>query len=207
MSQTTPSQAPSEPQKAPPALPKFLLEFGPLVLFFFLNKTQGIVPATGGFLVAALVAFPFAWRLEGKLPLMLFLSTLAIGIFGGLTWWLQDEFFIKIKPTVFSLGVAAFLLGGLVAGKLFLVELFGSSLRLTEQGWRLLTVRYALFFVGIAALNEAIWRNFDVDTWVSFKVFGILPLTFVFILFQLGLMKRHALPDPGEDDSADPELR
>ncbi len=189
-----PQTSPQEPSR-PPALPKFLLEFGLLVLFFVLNKTQGIVPATGGFLVAALVAFPFAWRLERKLPLMLFLSTLAIGIFGGLTWWLKDDFFIKIKPTVFSLGVAAFLLAGLAKGKLFLVDLFGASLRLTDQGWRQLTVRYSLFFVAIAALNELIWRSFSVDTWVTFKVFGILPLTFVFIVLQLGLMKRHALPD------------
>jgi intracellular septation protein len=189
-----PQTSPQEPSR-PPALPKFLLEFGPLVLFFVLNKTQGIVPATGGFLVAALVAFPFAWRLERKLPLMLFLSTLAIGIFGGLTWWLKDDFFIKIKPTVFSLGVAAFLLAGLAKGKLFLVDLFGASLRLTDQGWRQLTVSYSLFFVAIAALNELIWRSFSVDTWVTFKVFGILPLTFVFIVLQLGLMKRHALPD------------
>lgn len=198
MSQESVPETPQKATSKPPALPKFLLEFGPLVLFFVLNKTQGIVPATGGFLVAALIAFPFAWRLERKLPMMLFLSTLAIGIFGGLTWYLKDDFFIKIKPTVFSLGVAAFLMVGLANGKLFLVELFGSSLRLTEEGWRTLTVRYALFFVAIAALNELVWRSFSVDTWVTFKVFGILPLTFVFIMFQLGLMKRHALPESDE---------
>ncbi|MCB9916548.1 MAG: septation protein A [Planctomycetes bacterium] len=199
------------------ALLKFLLEFGPLVLFFVLNKLNtvpadeaagvpghsGIVVATKWFLVAAVVAFPLAWWVERKLPAMLALGTVAIGVFGGLTWWLDDDFFIKIKPTVFSAGLALVLLGGLACGRLFLVDLFGASLRLTEEGWRRFTVRYALFFLVVAALNEAVWRTCSDDTWVSFKVFGILPLTFVFILFQVGLMKRYALPEEGGEARGD----
>lgn len=211
------SQQPApEPKKA---LAKFLLEFGPLVLFFVLNKVNtipadeeagteaqsGILIATKWFLIAAVVAFPFAWRIERKLPMMLFIGTLAIGIFGGLTWWLEDDFFIKIKPTVFSAGLAAFLLGGLAFGKLFLVDLFGSTLRMTDQGWRIFTVRYSVFFLFIAGLNEAVWRNVATDTWVSFKVFGILPLTFVFIMFQMGLMKRYELQEEAGSQSPEGE--
>jgi intracellular septation protein len=186
------------------ALLKFLLEFGPLLLFFVLNKTHGIIPATGGFLVAALAAFPCAWRLEGKLPQMLLFGTVAIGLFGGLTWYFEDEYFIKIKPTVFSAGVGCALLVGLRFDRLFLKKLFGASLNLTREGWRKFTLRYGVFFLCIAVLNEFVWRNTDTDTWVSFKVFGILPLTFVFILFQVGLMKRYELPEAGdsEDDAS-----
>ncbi len=221
---TAPQAAPPDPKKAlikfvqaliklvrefgPPVL-KFMLEVGPLVIFFVLNKVyttapdeeagipgeSGILTATKWFLIAAVAAFPFAWRIERKLPMMLFLSTLAIGIFGGLTWYFDNELFIKLKPTIFSAGLGLFLLVGLAMNKLFLVDLFGSTLKLTEEGWRKFTLRYSLFFLFIAALNEAVWRNVETDIWVTFKVFGILPLTFVFIMLQMGLMKRYELPD------------
>jgi intracellular septation protein len=118
-------------------------------------------------------------------------------VFGGLTLWLQDDHFIKIKPTIVNGLFAAILFGGLVTGRLFLKIVFGDVMRLSEEGWRSLTVRWALFFVFLAILNEIIWRGFSTDAWVAFKVFGIMPITFLFAIAQIGLLKRYELTTPG----------
>ena len=119
-------------------------------------------------------------------------------VFGGLTLWLQDDHFIKIKPTIVNGLFAAILFGGLLSGRLFLKIVFGDVMHLSEEGWRVLTLRWALFFVFLAFLNELVWRSFSTDTWVTFKVFGIMPITFVFALAQIGLLKKHEISTSGQ---------
>jgi len=191
--------APAPPQAGKAGL-KLLLELGPLVLFFVLNAKFGIIVATEGFLIAIAIALPMAWRLERKMPVMSVLSAIFVGGLGGLTIWLEDSTFIKLKPTIFSVFLALALLGGLMRGKYLLAHLFGATLKMDEAGWRILTVRWAIFFLGIAVINEIVWRSVSTDTWVSFKVFGLLPLTLVFTISQLGLMKRHELVTPESEE-------
>jgi len=124
-------------------------------------------------------------------------------VMGGLTLYLQDDLFIKIKPTITNLLFAGILLGGLAWGKLFLRYVFGAAFRLEDVGWRILTIRWSLFFVFLAVVNEIVWRNFDTDTWVNFKVFGIMPMTFIFALAQLPLVKRYGTIIGAEDDTRD----
>ena len=118
-------------------------------------------------------------------------TAVLVVVFGGLTFWLDDPRFIKIKPTIINLLFAGVLFGGLLTGRPLLKLLFGEAFRLTEEGWRKLSVRWALFFLALAVLNEIVWRNFSEAAWVNFKVFGILPLTIVFAMAQIGLIKRY----------------
>jgi intracellular septation protein len=118
-------------------------------------------------------------------------TAVLVVVFGGLTFWLDDPRFIKIKPTIINLLFAGVLIGGLITRRPLLKMLFGEAFNLTEEGWRKLSVRWTLFFLVLAALNEVVWRNFSEAAWVNFKVFGILPLTLVFAMAQIGLIKRH----------------
>ena len=137
-------------------------------------------------------------------PILPLVTGVFVLVFGGLTLILQDELFIKLKPTIVNTLFAIILFGGLFWGKSFLKSLMGSMFRMTDQGWRILTIRWALFFILLAVLNEIVWRNTSTDTWVSFKVFGIMPLTILFSLSQLPAMNRHQLPndEPGNEDAA-----
>jgi intracellular septation protein len=182
-----------------PALPlKLAIDLGPLLLFFGANAAAGIYTATGIFMVATFVALGFAWWRYHKLPVMLLVTAAIVLVFGGLTLYLRDETFIKLKPTIVYLIFAGLLVGGLLMKKPVLELLFGTAFSLTEAGWRKLTWRWALFFVAMAIVNEAVRRNFSTDTWVSFKAFGFLPLTFLFAVAQVPLMQRYGLPEPGE---------
>jgi len=189
----TPEGGRTAESDAEPQILKLVLELGPLVVFFLANARFGIFWGTGLFIVATLAALIASRLLLGKLPTLPLVSGLFVVVFGGLTVWLQDELFIKMKPTIVNLLFAAILLGGLAMGRALLKLLFGEVFRLSEPGWRLLTFRWACFFVLLAALNEIVWRNTSTDTWVTFKVFGIMPLTMVFAISQLGLLKRYAL--------------
>ena len=181
---------------------KVLLEVGPLLLFFGVNARWGIVPATAVFLVALLLALPVLWREAGRLPLLPTVSAAFVLVFGGLTIALDDELFIQLKPTVASLFLAGAILVGLARGRLLLRTLLGEALPMTDEGWRLLSVRWAGFFVVLALVNEAVRLTMTLDQWVTFKTFGILPLSLAFTISQLGLMQRHALEEDGEDASA-----
>jgi intracellular septation protein len=184
---------PSEPTQAL----KLAIELGPLLIFFAANYAAGIYAATGAFMVATLVALAAAWWLFHKVPIMPIVSGVVVFVFGGLTLYLQDETFIKLKPTIVYVTFAVLLAGGYLMKKPLLALLFGPMFNLTHEGWQKLTIRWIVFFVAMAILNEFMWRNFSTDTWVSFKAFGFLPITFAFAMAQLPLMQRYALPEKG----------
>ncbi len=180
---------------------KLLIELGPLVAFFITQRKWDIFWATGVFMVAISISLVASRRLERRWPTMPLVTAVFVLILGGLTLYLKDATFIKLKPTIVNLLFAAILLGGLAAGRLFLKVVFEGAFQLEDLGWRILTVRFGLFFVFLAGVNEVVWRNFSEDTWVSFKVFGIMPLTLVFMLAQAKLLERHAIePDAEAQD-------
>jgi intracellular septation protein len=181
----------SEKQKLNPFL-KLALDIGPLVLFFAANARFGIFAATAAFMVAVLIALAVAYAKTRRIEIMPLVTAVIVLIFGGLTLVLHDDTFIKLKPTIIYLLFGGTLLGGLLFGKSFLGLMFESVFDLTEQGWRKLTWRWALFFFALAVLNEFVWRNFSTDIWVSFKLFGVVPLTFLFGAAQYPLLQRYA---------------
>jgi intracellular septation protein len=173
---------------------KTLLELAPLLVFFTVNLlTKNIILGTGVFMVATLVALVTSRVLFGKIPVMPMVSGVLVLVFGGLTVWLDDAVFIKLKPTIVNLMFASILFGGLFYGKSLLRYVLGEVFKLTDEGWRILTFRWAIFFVVLAVINEIVWRNFSESFWIGFKFMGIMPITAVFGLAQLGLLKRHAL--------------
>lgn len=187
------------PTKAEPsaggALLKLLLEAGPLVVFFVGNARFGIFTATAAFMVAMVAALAASWAMTRKLPIMPLVGAVFVVIFGGLTLILQDELFIKLKPTIVNLLFAAILAGGLVMKRPLLKPLLGAALTLDDRGWEILTRRWAIFFVVLAILNEVVWRGFSTEFWISFKLFGIMPLTLAFGIAQMPLIKRHMPPE------------
>ncbi len=173
---------------------KTLLELAPLLVFFTVNwLTKNIILGTGVFVVATLIALIASRVLFGKIPLMPLVSGALVLIFGGLTVWMDDALFIKLKPTIVNLMFASILFGGLLYGKSLLRYVLGEVFKLTDEGWRILTFRWAIFFVVLAVINEIVWRNFSESFWIGFKFMGIMPITAVFGIAQLGLLKRHAL--------------
>ncbi len=170
---------------------KFLFDLFPVILFFIAFKVSGIYVATGVAIVATFAQIGWLLARGRKVDTMLWVSLAIIVVFGGATLWLQDDHFIKIKPTMVNGLFAAILFVGLATGRLFLKIVFGEVMRLTDQGWRILTFRWAFFFVFLAGLNEVMWRFFSTDTWVAFKVFGIMPITFIFALCQIGILKKY----------------
>ena len=185
----------------PPLLPKLAIELGPLLVFFAGNAWGGIYFGTAAFMAATLISLAVAHFRYHKVPVMPLVSAVIVFVFGGLTLYLQDETFIKLKPTIVYSMFALLLAGGLMFRKPLLALLFGPVFTLTEEGWRKLTVRWAAFFIAMAIVNELVWRNFSTDAWVSFKAFGFLPLTFLFALAQVPLMQRYGEP-PSEVDTA-----
>lgn len=192
--QPTATEAPSdaEPQTGQQLL-KLAVEFGPLLVFFATNAMKGIYWGTGMFVAATLVSLVASRILFGRVPTMPLVSGIFVVVFGGLTLYLHDDVFIKLKPTIVNSLFAVILFGGLLMKRPLLRHLFGEEFKLTDEGWRKLTFRWACFFVVLAVLNEIVWRNFSNDAWVAFKAFGILPLTLVFAISQIGLLKRFEL--------------
>lgn len=172
---------------------KLAVEFGPLLVFFIGNGRFGIFAGTGAFMVATVAALIVSRVAFGRIATMPLITGVFVLVFGGLTLWLQDEHFIKIKPTIVNGLFAAILFGGLATGRLFLKVVFGEVMHLSGEGWRILTLRWGFFFVFLAFLNEVVWRGFSTDTWVAFKVFGIMPITFVFALAQIGVLRRYEI--------------
>ncbi len=170
---------------------KLVLEIGPLVVFFASNSWAGIQFATKSFMVATLIALVLSRWLLGKIAIMPLVTAIFVMIFGGLTVWLENDLFIKLKPTIVNVFFGSALFGGLLFQKSLLKYIFADAFHLTNTGWQILTRRWGLFFLLLAALNEIVWRSFSTDSWVAFKTFGIMPLTMIFALLQIGLIKRH----------------
>jgi intracellular septation protein len=181
---------PVEKKKLDPAL-KLVLDIGPLVLFFAANAKFGIYVATGSFMVAVLIALAVSYAITKHIAIMPLVTAAIVIIFGGLTLALHDDLFIKLKPTIIYVLFGGTLLAGLALDKPFLSILFDQMFHLTDEGWRKLTWRWALFFLTLAVLNEIIWRNFSTDFWVSFKLFGVVPLTFIFGALQYPLLIKY----------------
>lgn len=200
--ETPAANAPALPAKGKlsPGL-KLALELGPLVLFFAGNSYGGIYAATGVFMVATLAALAAMWVLARRIAVMPLVSALVVMVFGTLTLVLQDDHFIKLKPTMVNALFGILLLGGLAFRKPLLPYVFDGMVKLTDRGWHLLTVRWGVFFLVMAVVNEIVWRNFSTDTWVSFKTFGYLPLTLLFAIAQAPLMAKYELKEPELTDA------
>jgi len=176
---------------------KLALDLGPLVLFFVANSRYGIFVATATFMVAVVASLVASYALTRQLPIMPVVTAIIVLVFGGLTLILHNDLFIKIKPTIIYALFGVVLLGGLYFNKPLLGVVFDSLFHLTEEGWRKLTLRWAIFFLALAVLNEIVWRTASTDVWVEFKVFGVVPLTFLFGALQFPLLKEHAAePEP-----------
>lgn len=174
---------------------KLALDLGPLLVFFIGYRFAGLLAATAGLIAFTVLSLVITYALEKRIAVMPLVSGIAVATLGGLTLFLHDETFIKIKPTLVNLLFAALLLGGLLMGKPLLKFLLSDAIHLTDTGWKKLSLRWGVFFIFLAVLNEIIWRNFTTDFWVSFKVFGMFCLTILFSISQLPLMKKHWVED------------
>jgi intracellular septation protein len=175
---------------------KLALDLGPLLIFFFANARWGVFAGTRAFMVAMLVALIVSYVKVRRLPLMTIVTAIVVAVFGTLTLVLHDDTFIKLKPTIIYVLFGGIQLGGLAFGKSLLAVVFDSVFDIDEEGWRKLTLRWALFFLALAVLNEIVWRTQSTDFWVTFKVFGVVPLTFLFAMLQFRLLSRHASEKP-----------
>lgn len=178
---------------------KLALDLGPLLIFFVVTQTAGIYWGTGAFMVAMLIAISIGVVVERKLSPMPLITGALVLVFGGLTLWLSNDVFIKIKPTILYTMFAAILLGGLAFGRLFIKTVLGQTLRLNDPAWRTLTWRWSAFFLVLAVLNEIVWRNVSTNTWVAFKVWAIFPLTLLFAMSQAPFISRHQIEDKASD--------
>ena len=174
---------------------KLLIDIGPLAVFFIFYTRSGLQASILPLMIATVIAVLFSYILEKKIPIMPTVGAGIVLIFGGLTIYFDNEVFIKMKPTIINLIFAIILYGGMLVKKPLLKILLGAALRLEEEGWRILTYRWIGFFIALAVLNEVVWRTQTTDIWVNFKVFGILPITFIFTMTQLPLIKKHQIDD------------
>ncbi len=185
-----------------PSWLKPVVDYGPLVTFFVTYYLEDLFFATAAIMVATVVVILLSLLFTRKVPTMPLVTAIAIGIFGGLTLFLKDETFIKMKPTIVEVIIAGILFGGLSFKKLFLKNLMGSALPMTDEGWRKLTTRFAWFSIGLAILNEIVWRTQTTEIWVNFKVWGLLILTFLFIFSQMPLIQQHSLKDQSANEES-----
>jgi len=200
---------PTKEEKQKPGL-KMALELGPLLVFFFgnlrgewlvgkfpaLSAIGGpLLIATALFMVATVISLVLSKIVFKHLPVMPFVSGVVVMVFGGLSIWLQDETFIKMKPTIVNTLFGVVLLGGLFFGKSLLGYVFNAAFNLDAEGWKKLTLRWGIFFLFLAILNEVVWRNFSDEAWVNFKVWGTMPITILFTLSQMPLIMRHTVQD------------
>lgn len=185
---------------------KLAIDLGPLLIFFAAYSRFDIFVGTAAFMAATAVAMAVSWALTRHIPAMTWFSALLVGVFGGLTLWLHDETFIKIKPTIVFLVFAAVLFFGLFRKRNYLKVILGAAFEgLSERGWELLAWRWAFFFVTLAGLNEIFWRFFPTDIWLHFKLWGDTLLTFLFAIAQAPMLLRHGMKLDGKDKPSGPD--
>jgi intracellular septation protein len=188
----------------PHPLFKLATELGPLLVFFGVNARFQLFVATAAFMVAIVAAMIASYVVTRHVPMMALVTGIIVLVFGTLTLVLHDETFIKVKPTIIYGLFAVVLGGGLLFGRSFIAIMFDQMFNLTPQGWRILTMRWTLFFLAMALLNEAIWRTQTTDFWVAFKAFGVIPLTMIFAITQMPLIKRYHL-EPASLETSEAE--
>ena len=175
---------------------KFLTDFGPLLIFFFYyyNSDKDLKVAIPPFIIATIIALIIVWLLEKKIPMIPLLGGILISVFGGLTIYFDNPVFIYVKPTIINILFGFVLLFGKYFTKEpLLKKIMGKSVALSDQGWKLLNNRWVFFFFSLAILNELVWRTQSEEFWVNFKVWGILPITFIFTAFQVPLISKHKI--------------
>jgi len=172
---------------------KLILEIVPLIIFFILYKYVDIMAATAGVVLATIIAQMITYYFEKKFSPVQLMATAMLAVFGGITIYSGNTMFIKLKPTIINLLFSLILLIGTLRKKGLLKYLFNNAVEMTERNWIVLSRRWGLFFLALAALNEIIWRNLPENIWVNFKVFGVLGLTFAFLLTQLSFLNKHNL--------------
>jgi len=177
------------------SLYKLLIDIGPLAVFFIFYTRSGLQASILPFMVATVIAVLFSYILEKKIPIMPTVGAGIVLLFGGLTIYFDNDVFFKMKPTIINLLFGVILYGGILINKLLLKYLLGAALKLEEEGWKILTQRWIGFFIALAILNEVVWRTQSTDIWVNFKVFGILPITFIFTMTQFPLIKKYQIED------------
>ena len=174
---------------------KLLIDIGPLAVFFIFYSRGDLKSAIIPFMIATIIAVLFSYIMEKKIPVMPTVGAFIILIFGGLTIYFDNEVFFKMKPTIINLLFALILYGGMIVKKPLLKFLLGAAIKLEDEGWKILTQRWISFFIALAILNEIVWRTQSTDIWVNFKVFGILPITFIFTMTQFPLIKKYQIED------------
>ncbi len=176
-------------------LSKFLSDFLPLIIFLIVYKTSGqekpIITATMWMIIVTFFALAVSYCLTKKIAKMPLITALVLAVFGGLTLFSGDDYFIKIKPTLINSTFAVILFFGYFTKRPLISMLFGGELSLKEEAWHTLSCRWACFFVFLAVLNELIWRNFSLDFWVNFKVFAILPISLIFTISQVPFIMKN----------------
>jgi intracellular septation protein len=182
---------------------KLGLELGPLVVFFLANTQLGIFTATIAFMAATAVSLAISYAINRSIPTMPLVTAVFVMVFGGLTIWLQDETFIKIKPTLVNSLFAVILTFGLLTGRLFLKMVLDSAFAITDEGWIKMTRAWIAFFIFLAILNEIVWRSVPTDTWVTFKVFGVMPLTLLFSFSLVPIIMKHAIEEEDDGETAE----
>ena len=174
---------------------KLLIDIGPLAVFFIFYTRSGLQASILPFMLATVIAVIFSYILEKKIPIMPTVGAGIVLLFGGLTIYFDNDIFFKMKPTIINVLFAVILYGGILINKPLLKYLLGAALKLEEAGWKILTQRWIGFFIALAILNEIVWRTQSTDVWVNFKVFGILPITFIFTMTQFPLIKKYQIED------------
>jgi intracellular septation protein len=187
------SASPEAHQENPIA--KFLIELAPLAVFFVAYKLYGIQTATAAIIFATLVSLAASWLMFRKVAVMPVVSAVVITVLGGLTLYLDNPTFLYLKPTIVNTVFASILGIGLATGRPLIKVLLDGPIKLTDEGWTKLTVRWMVFFLFLALLNEVVWRNFPEATWVNFKVLGIFPITLLFVVAQVSLIKRYSVEE------------
>ena len=177
------------------SISKLLIDIGPLAVFFIFYSRSDLKSAIIPFMIATIIAVLFSYIMEKKIPVMPTVGAFIILIFGGLTIYFDNEVFFKMKPTIINLLFALILYGGMIVKKPLLKFLLGAAIKLEDVGWKILTQRWISFFIALAIINEIVWRTQSTDIWVNFKVFGILPITFIFTMTQFPLIKKYQIED------------